>query len=84
MAKEVVHQRGLAIGLACSVFSISESCYRYEPKQDAENALIADWLIRLTDNHRTGDLAFATCTCAMSGTLAGITSVCTASTGSWS
>ena len=28
-------------------------CYRYEPKQDAENALIADWLIRLTDNHRT-------------------------------
>ena len=52
MAKEVVHQRGLAIGLACSVFSISESCYRYDPKQDAENALIADWLIRLTDNHR--------------------------------
>ena len=31
---------------------LSESCYRYEPKQDAENALIADWLIRLTDNHR--------------------------------
>ena len=36
MAKEVVHQRGLAIGIACSVFSISESCYRYEPKQDAD------------------------------------------------
>ena len=52
MAKEVVHQRGLAIRVACAVFSISESCYRYEPKQDAENALIADWLIRLTDNHR--------------------------------
>jgi putative transposase len=26
--------------------------YRYESKQNAENALIADWLIRLTDNHR--------------------------------
>jgi len=52
MAKEVVAQRGLAIRVACVVFSISESCYRYEPKQDAENALIADWLIRLTDNHR--------------------------------
>ena len=52
MAKEVVHQRGLAIRVACAVFSISESCYRYEPKEDAENALIADWLIRLTDNHR--------------------------------
>ena len=48
MAKEVVHQRGLSIRVACTVFSISESCYRYEPKQDAENALIADWLIRLT------------------------------------
>jgi putative transposase len=52
MAKEVVQQRGLAIRVACAVFSISESCYRYEPKQDAENALIADWLMRLTDNHR--------------------------------
>ena len=52
MAKEVVQQRGLAIRIACAVFSISESCYRYEPKHDAENALIADWLIRLTDNHR--------------------------------
>jgi putative transposase len=28
---------------------LSESCYRYEPKQDSENAFIADWLIRLTD-----------------------------------
>ena len=46
MAKEVVQQRGLAIRVACAVFSISESCYRYEPKQAAENALIADWLIQ--------------------------------------
>jgi hypothetical protein len=52
MAKEVVQQRGLAIRLACAVFSISESCYRYESKQNAENDEIADWLIRLTDNHR--------------------------------
>ncbi len=52
MAKEVVHQGGLATRLACTVFSISESCYRYEPKRDAENALIADGLIRLKDNHR--------------------------------
>ncbi len=52
MAKEVVQQRGLAIRLACAVFSISESCYRYESKHNAENAEIANWLIRLTDNHR--------------------------------
>jgi len=31
---------------------VSESCYRYEPKQNAENEEIANWLIRLTDNHR--------------------------------
>ena len=52
MAKEVVQQRGLAIRVVCAVFSISESCYRYASKQNAENALIADWLIRLTVNHR--------------------------------
>ena len=52
MAKEVVQERGLAIRLACAVFSISESCYRYEAKQSAENEIIAHWLLRLTDNHR--------------------------------
>ena len=52
MAKEVVQQHGLAIWVACSVFSISESCYRYESSKNAENDVIADWLIRFTDNHR--------------------------------
>lgn len=52
MAKEVVQQRAVTIRLACAVFSISESCYRYESKQNAENEEIANWLIRLTDNHR--------------------------------
>jgi len=52
MAKEVVHQRGVAIRLACSVFSISEACYRYQSQLNAENEQIANWLIRLTDNNR--------------------------------
>ena len=52
MAKEVVHQRGVAIRLACAVFSISESCYRYQSQLNAENEQIANWLIRLTDNNR--------------------------------
>ena len=56
MAKEVVLQRGLAIRVACAVFCISESCFRYESKKDAENALIANWLLRLTDNHRNWGL----------------------------
>jgi putative transposase len=40
------------ISLACAAFRISESCYRYEAKSGCENDEIADWLIRLTDNHR--------------------------------
>ena len=52
MAQRAVQTHSIPIRLACAAFMVSESCYRYEPKQDAENALIADWLIRLTDNHR--------------------------------
>jgi hypothetical protein len=51
MATEVV-QRGIAIRMACAVFSVSESCYRYESRQNAENEEIANWLLRLTDNLR--------------------------------
>lgn len=32
--------------------SISESCYRYKPLNNAENQLIADWLLRLTQTHK--------------------------------
>lgn len=42
----------MTITLACQAFGISESCYRYQRKLSDENALIADWLIRLTDTHR--------------------------------
>lgn len=52
MAKQAVTARGISIRLACEVFTVSETCYRYEPKRDAENDRIADWLIRLTDNQR--------------------------------
>ena len=39
--------------VACQAFGISESCNRYERTQDAENAEVANWLLRLTDNHRS-------------------------------
>jgi putative transposase len=45
--------RGLSSRLACAVFAISESGYRYRAKLSDENDEIADWLLRLTDNHRT-------------------------------
>jgi len=53
MAKEVVALRGLPVNFVCRVFTISESCFRYESRTSAENAVIADWLMRLTDNNRT-------------------------------
>ena len=40
MAKEVAQQRRVAIRLACSVFSISEQCYRYQSQLNAENEQI--------------------------------------------
>jgi putative transposase len=52
MAKRVVAERGVSIRLACLIFSVSETCYRYEAKKNVENDQIADWLLRLTDNHR--------------------------------
>jgi putative transposase len=53
MADHAVRYKGASIALACRVFGISESCYRYEGRLSDENALIADWLLRLTTTHRT-------------------------------
>lgn len=52
MAKEAVTQKAISIRLASLVFVISETCYRYQAKLNAENEMIADWLIRLTHNQR--------------------------------
>ena len=52
MAKQSVMGRGISIRLACDLFTVSETCYRYEAKKNAENEKIADWLIRLTNNQR--------------------------------
>jgi len=52
VAKEAVCQRGVSVRLACAAVGISETCYRYLPMLSNENAEIADWLIRLTNNQR--------------------------------
>jgi len=52
MAKVAVAQHGVAINLACTAFDMSQTCYRYQAKRQAENEEIANWLIRLTDNNR--------------------------------
>lgn len=38
--------------MACKIFSISETCYRYQPKLNEENILIGNLLIGLTQSQR--------------------------------
>ena len=55
MAKHAVERHRISIRFACVCLGISESCYHYQPKLSSENALIADWLLRLsTANRRWG------------------------------
>ena len=53
MAKRAVQQFGVSVRLACEMFRLSQACYRYEAKFKTENEAVAQWLLRLTDNHRT-------------------------------
>jgi putative transposase len=53
MAHKAVIERGVCIRVTCLAFGISESCCRYERMQGAENAEVANWLLRLTDTHRS-------------------------------
>ena len=52
MAQWAVTERSATVKLACKAFCISQACYRYKAKQDAENRLIADWLVWLTNSRR--------------------------------
>lgn len=52
MAKGAVEKHGVSIRLACEMFAVSETCYRYTAKRNVENERIADWLVRLTNNQR--------------------------------
>ncbi|ALK34880.1 hypothetical protein Bpla01_22040 [Burkholderia plantarii] len=42
----------MSIRLACEALGVSQTSYRYERQRNAENERIADWLLRLIDNHR--------------------------------
>ncbi len=59
MATEAVNKRSVSIRLACQAFSISETCYRYQPKMATENIRVADWLIHLTSEN--SDWGFGLC-----------------------
>jgi putative transposase len=65
MAYEAVTQKAVSIRFACDAFQISETCYRYQHQSEDDNALIADWLIKLTMRIAIGDLVCALPTFAM-------------------
>lgn len=52
MAIKVVAERGISIRLACDIFGISQTCYRYTRKLSTENDEIANWLIHLTTTNK--------------------------------
>ena len=52
MAQRARVQYTASIRIVCQVFSISETCYRYEAKLNHENAEIADWLLRLSGTYK--------------------------------
>jgi putative transposase len=52
MAQWAVRENGMSVRQACSSFAVSETCYRYAAKRPNENAVIAEWLQRLTQWQR--------------------------------
>lgn len=52
MAQTSVTSHGVSVRVACDAFAISETCYRHKSVYKDDNSVIADWLIRLTSDHR--------------------------------
>ncbi|GGY59993.1 hypothetical protein GCM10011297_35320 [Bacterioplanes sanyensis] len=47
LTQQSVAERKISIRLACQIFAVSETCYRYQPILSDENAEIAHRLIKL-------------------------------------
>lgn len=52
MAYAWVQTSGQSVRLACTIFGISETCYRYTEKLNDENQIIAEWLLGLSQVHK--------------------------------
>ena len=59
MARLAVQGGRTNIRHACQTFAVSETCYRYQAQASAENARIANWLVRLTTAYK--DWGFGLC-----------------------
>lgn len=53
IAKHAIKSRSISVRHACRLFMVSESCYRHQSKFTDENAVIADWLLRLSYANKT-------------------------------
>ena len=84
MAQRAVTEYDTSIRVACAVFSISETCYRYQPKLNDENAEIADWLLRLTQTYKRWGFGLCFFTCIIPRATPGITKGSIEFTRSWS
>jgi len=69
--------------VSCAVFSISETCYRYQAKLSTENAEIADWLLRLSATYKRWSFGLCYLYLCNIKTMAGTINASTASTGSY-
>lgn len=78
-----VKDKTLSIWRACRLFEESKTCYRYQEKLSGVNALIADWLLRLTYTNCKWAWGCASYTCATCKACCSTTSKFTGSIGSW-
>jgi putative transposase len=53
MAQSAVQSHPISVRRSCSLFSVSQTCYRYAAKNKDENKVVADSLIALSLCHRT-------------------------------
>lgn len=53
LAEKAVAQRGVSIALACRTFGVSETCFRYSPKRNADNDKISNMLLGLVKAKKT-------------------------------
>ncbi|MDG3558560.1 IS3 family transposase, partial [Acinetobacter bereziniae] len=43
----------ISVSKACFIFQLSQTCYRYKAQLDEQNKMIADWLLKLTNENKT-------------------------------
>jgi hypothetical protein len=49
---DLCRKHGISTRLACEIFQVSETYFRYQPVLTDENILIADWLVKLASTWR--------------------------------